>query len=181
MRDGVSLLVREAGPDDFPVYDRPVSGFGIRLRRYAGLAFMASLVVLAASSGAASKPVSYSTGPFVVNCRTPDRTPQRCDPPKKLRVRVRHGTVQINRLRYVAATEHCSAARVLVSLDGNEIGRTDFVNAGEQATVDDLRANLHPGRHTFAFRVKGKTGGCNTGFVGSWGGKITLNGTKHSG
>lgn len=151
------------------------------MRRYAALAFTASLVVLTTSSGAATKPVRYSTGQFVVNCNTTDRTPQICDPPKTLRVRVRHGTVRIKRLRYVAATTHCSAARVLVSLDGHRIGRTDFVNAGERATVDDLRVTLHRGRHTFRFRVKGRTGGCNTGFVGSWGGKITLKGTKHSG
>ena len=158
-----------------------MSGFGVRVSRYAALALIASLVVLIASSGAATKPVRYSTGPFVVNCNTTDRTPQVCDPPKKLGVRVRHGTVRIKRLRYVAATTHCSAARVLVSLDGNRIGRTDFVNAGERATVEDLGVTLHRGLHTFRFRVKGRTGGCNAGFVGSWGGKITLKGTKHTG
>ena len=31
------------------------------------------------------------------------------------------------------------------------------------------------------FRVQGKTGGCNVGFVGSWGGTITLTGKKTSG
>lgn len=150
------------------------------MRRFATLACTASLM-LAASAAAASAPVSYSTGKFVVDCRTTDQTPQVCDPSKKLKVRVQHGTVRIKRLRYVASTEHCSRARVLVSLDGDAIGKTDYVNAGEQATVDDLRVTLEKGLHRFGFRVKGRTGGCNSGFVGSWGGKITLEGTKHSG
>jgi hypothetical protein len=156
-----------------------VSGFRIGRRGYAALACTASLVVLAATPAAASKRVRYSTGNFVVNCRT-DSTPQICDPPEKLKVRVRHGKVRIKRLRYVAAAEHCSAGRLLVSLDGKQIGHTDYVNAGEQATVDDLKVTLHRGRHKFGFRLQGKTGGCNAGSVASWGGKITLKGRKLS-
>ena len=145
------------------------------------LACVASLLVVSAAPVAASQRVRYSTGPFTVNCDTADKTPQICDPPEKLKVRVRHGKkVRIERLRYVASTEHCSAGRVLISLDGDAIGHTDYVNAGEQATVDDLKVTLHPGRHKFAFRIQGKTGGCNAGFVGSWGGKIKLKGERLS-
>ena len=64
---------------------------------------------------------------------------------------------------------------------GDSIGHTDYVNAGEQATVDDLKVILKEGTHKFQFRVQGKTGGCNVGFVGSWGGTITLTGKKTSG
>lgn len=140
---------------------------------------MTSLVVLVAASTVASQRnrVSYSTGPFTIDCKT-DGTPQVCDPPEKLKVRVGRRKVRIKQLRYVAATEHCSAGRVLVSLDGKPIGRTDFVNAGEQATVDDLKVTLDRGRHKFGFRIEGKTGGCNAGAVGSWGGKIKLKGSK---
>jgi hypothetical protein len=140
-----------------------------------------SLAVIAAVPATASKRVRYSTGEFVVNCDTSDATPQICDPPEKLKVRVRHGKVRIKRLRYVASTQHCSPGRVLVSLDGEQIGHTDYVNAGEQATVDDLKVTLDPGRHRFGFRLQGKTGGCNAGSVISWGGRITLKGTKLSG
>jgi hypothetical protein len=162
------------------VQDRPVSGLGIDRLGFAALACMASLIVLAATQAMASERVRYSTGKFVVNC-TPDSTPQVCDPPKRLKVRVRHGKIKIKRLRYVAATEHCSAGRVRVSLDGDAIGHTDYVNAGEQAIVDDLRVTLDRGRHRFAFRIQGKTGGCNVGSVASWGGKIILKGTRLSG
>jgi hypothetical protein len=154
-----------------------VSGFRIGRRGYAALACTASLVVLAATPAAASKRVRYSTGPFTVNCQA-DSSPQICDPPQKLKVRVRHGKVRIKRLRYVASTAHCSSGRVLVSLDGKQIGHTDYVNAGEQATVDDLKVTLHRGRHKFGFRLQGKPGGCNVGSVASWGGKIILRGRK---
>jgi hypothetical protein len=155
---------------------------GFRLGR-SGLTLLGcltSLAVLAATSAAASHRhrVSYSTGPFTINCKTADSTPQVCDPPEKLKVRVGRRKVRIKQLRYVASTEHCSAGRVLVSLDGKPIGRTDFVDAGEQATVDDLKVTLDRGRHKFGFRVEVKTGGCNAGAVGSWGGKITLRGSK---
>jgi hypothetical protein len=147
----------------------------------AALVCTVSLVVLVATVGANAKPVSYSTGSFVASCDTTDSTPQICDPPTKLKVRVNQGKVRIKRVHYVASTEHCSAARVLVSLDGAAIGHTAYVNAGEQAIVDDLKLTLDQGRHKFKFRVQGRVGGCNTGFVGSWGGKITLTGKKRSG
>ena len=123
--------------------------------------------------------MSYSTGSFTINCKA-DGTPQVCDPPESLQVRVKNHRVRIKQLRYVASTAHCSAGRVLVALDGDAIGRTDFVNAGEQATVDDLRVTLGKGKHTFQFRIEGRTGGCNVGAVGSWGGKITLKGSRRS-
>jgi hypothetical protein len=157
-----------------------VGRFRIGRLGYVALAAAAALIVLAVAPATASQRVRYSTGQFVINCVT-DGTPQICDPPEKLKVRVRHHKVRIKRLRYVAATTHCSPGRVLVSLDGDRIGRTDYVNAGERATVDDLKVTLDPGRHKFAFRIQGKTGGCNAGAVVSWGGKITLKGRRLSG
>ena len=144
------------------------------------MACVLAVAWLGAASATGKHRVRYSTGEFVVNC-TSDSTPQICDPPKKLKVRVRHGKVRIKRLRYVAGTQHCSPGRVLVSLDGERIGHTDYVNAGERATVDDLKVTLHRGRHKFGFRIQGKMGGCNAGQVVSWGGKITLRGRKLSG
>jgi len=137
------------------------------------------VALLAVAPAAASKRsrVSYSTGAFAVDCKT-DSAPQICDPPEKLRVRAGRRKIRIKELRYVASTRHCSAGRVLISLDGKAIGRTDFVDAGEKTTVEDLKVTLDRGTHRFGFRAEGKTGGCNAGAVGSWGGKITLKGSK---
>jgi hypothetical protein len=119
--------------------------------------------------------VRYRTGSFFVTCTS---SGQICDPAKTKKVRVVDDPVRIKRMRYVAATAHCSRGRILVFLDGDKINQTDFVNAGERATVDNMTARLAPGRHRFAFRFEGRTGGCNAGFVGSWGGKITLTGER---
>ncbi|MCB0875627.1 MAG: hypothetical protein R2718_03280 [Solirubrobacterales bacterium] len=135
-------------------------------------------LLIGAANGAKHRGVTYSTGEFSVDCDLSDRTPQICDPARKLEVRVGRRDVRIKRVRYVASAKHCSAGRVLVSLDGSPIGRTDFVDAGEKATVDGLKVTLDRGRHTFAFRIEGRAGGCNVGYVGSWGGKVTLKGSK---
>ena len=117
----------------------------------------------------------YGTGKFTVSCTS---SGQVCSPPERLKVDVKNERVRIERIRYVAATTHCSAGRILISLDRERVGATDFVNAGERATVDKLKVTLDPGLHKFAFRIEGRTGGCNAGFVGSWGGKITLKGER---
>ena len=145
----------------------------------AALTFAATLALALPAQGQDSR-WTRSTGSFVIQCNTGDSTPQRCDPPEKLNVRVARGTRKVvRRLRYTAATTHCSSARVLINLNGERIGRTDWVEAGESSTRDDLHVTLkrkHGKVHRFKFRVQGRTGGCNTGVVGSWGGEIQLSG-----
>ena len=141
---------------------------------------LAAMLALALPAQGQDSQWTRSTGSFVIQCNTGDRTPQRCDPARALNVRVDQGTRKVVRhLRYAAATTHCSSARVLINLDGKRIGRTDWVEAGESSTRDDLHATLnhkHGRAHHFKFRVQGRTGGCNTGVVGSWGGEIQLSG-----
>jgi hypothetical protein len=147
----------------------------------AGVVVAASLAVAGGAMGRGGQgpdEVQYTTGKFIITCTS---TGQICNPPEKLKVHVNKGKVRIKRLRYRAATTHCSSGRILVSLDGERIGATDYVNAGEQATVDDLKVTLDEGQHRFAFRVQGKVGGCNVGSVVSWGGKITLSGVRLAG
>ena len=144
--------------------------------RVATAVFAASLACLGVAVAAPQKDdpdkIRFKTGSFVVTCTS---TGQICNPPQKLKLKVTNGDgVRVKRLRYQAATTHCSPGRILISLDGERIGRTGFVQAGERAIVDDLKVTLDKGRHKFAFRMEGKLGGCNVGAVGSWGGKITL-------
>jgi len=145
----------------------------------AALTFAAMLALVLPAQGQDSQ-WKRSTGPFVIQCDTSDSTPQRCDPPRALNVRVDQGTRKVVRhLRYVASTAHCSSGRVLVNLNGERIGRTDWVEAGERSTRDDLHATLkykHGRAHHFKLRFQGRTGGCNAGLVGSWGGEIQLSG-----
>jgi len=146
----------------------------------AALSFAAMLALALTAQGRDSR-WTRSTGSFVIDCNMTDGTPPICDPPRTLNVRVARDTKKVVRhLRYVAANTHCSSARVLIDLNGKRIGRTDWVEAGQSSTRDDLLVTLrrrnHGRAHHFEFRAQGRTGGCNQGVVGSWGGEIQLSG-----
>jgi hypothetical protein len=144
---------------------------------------MAVAPLLASDARAARRPWSATTS-ALVNCVL-DATPQVCDPSHLQKVRVSRGTrITVQRLRYTAATTHCSSARLLIYLNGARIGRTDWVDAGEDSTVEllDLTLRRRPGgkAHRFTYKVEGRTGGCNGGMVGSWAGDIKLSGSKRA-
>jgi hypothetical protein len=136
---------------------------------------------LAPDARAAGQPWSSTTSAFVT-CVV-DSTPQRCDPAHVQKVLVPNGKkIRVAKLRYTAATTHCSSGRLLIKLDGETIGRTDWVDAGEKSEVELLDVTLHrrPGGkpHKFTYKMQGKLGGCNSGAVGSWAGDIKLSGNK---
>jgi hypothetical protein len=133
-------------------------------------ASLALLLVATASSKTATGTRTYSTGAFVVNCTS---TGQVCKPPKSLALNTpRAGTIKT--VRYTTAPEHCSALVLQVVRGGKVRATSGRIEAGEQTET------FHPGMHVPAgsshigFRAKGFLGGCNTGRVGSWGGKITV-------
>ena len=84
----------------------------------------------------------------------------------------RAGTIKT--VRYTTSPEHCSALVLQVVRGGKVRATSGRIEAGEQTET------FHPGIHVPAglshigFRAKGFLGGCNTGRVGSWGGKITV-------
>jgi hypothetical protein len=140
------------------------------------------MVAIAVHPAAAARYWSVATL-AKVDCKITDTTPQICDPGHTQKVSVRRGaTVHVRRLRYTAATTHCSSGRLLIYLDGKRVGRTDWVDAGQDTTVENLnltlkrRANGKP--HRFVYKAQGRLGGCNAGFVGSWAGDIKLIGTR---
>ncbi len=72
-----------------------------------------------------------------------------------------------------APATHCSAVRyTLVSRNGDILGGTGFLNAGE-STLVSLGDNLAKGRQTVFIQAQGKIGGCNSGRLGSWGVEAT--------
>ena len=134
----------------------------------AGLALL--LVAATASSKKPSDTRTYTTGAFVVNCTS---AKQVCGPPKSLAMNPpRAGTIKT--VRYTTSPQHCSALVLQVVRDGKLLATSGRIEAGEQTET------FHPGIHVPAhsshigFRAKGFLGGCNTGRVGSWGGKITV-------
>ena len=118
--------------------------------------------------------ISLSTGPFVVTCSSAGQV---CDPPVTMAVGDPGRPVTLRKIVYTAAAEHCSAGRLLVDLDGRQVTKLRFV-VGRERTSRRRRLRLSPGSHTLAFRLEGKVGGCNVGYVASWGGEITLTGRR---
>lgn len=112
-----------------------------------------------------------------------DATPQICDPAHLHMIAVPRGKkIRVTRLRYTAANTHCSDARLIYSLNGRVLGKTDWVAAGQNTTVEVLAVTLRRRKggtpHRFAYRAQGRPGGCNGGLVGTWAGEIRLSGSK---
>jgi hypothetical protein len=85
--------------------------------------------------------------------------------------------MKVKKIVYAASSAHCSAGRLLVELDGRLVGRMRFVAGSERATLRK-RLRLAPGEHAFAFRFEGRLGGCNVGYVQSWGGVVSVRGKR---
>ncbi len=132
------------------------------------------LATLTLVSPAWAAKFTASTGSFIITCTS---TGQICDPPQTLMVGDPVKALKVRKFIYTASAEHCSSGRVLIELDGTLIGRMRFV-AGRETTTLRKKLRLVPGIHTFAFRIEGKVGGCNIGYVGSWGGIITVSGRR---
>lgn len=81
--------------------------------------------------------------------------------------------MKIRKLVYTASSAHCSAGRLIVTLDGAPFAKMRFLIGKETTTLHKHRT-VTPGLHTLAFQFEGRTGGCNAGSVSSWGGMITV-------
>jgi hypothetical protein len=137
------------------------------------LALIASLclaAVLTASALAGDGRLSFTTGKFVVNCTS---TGQVCTPAKKLTFSLpRKGT--LTSVIYTTPKTHCSAIRLFVLRNGQTVAKLPRLDAGEATAITHPGLELKKGTTTLRFRAKGFTGGCNVGYVGSWGGKVTI-------
>ena len=131
---------------------------------------------LVAVHAAHAEKFAVSTGPFIVQCTSAGQV---CDPPATLPIGDPTRKLKLKKFVYQAASAHCSAGRLLIELDGALIGRMRFVAGSESATLKK-RIRLQPGQHALAFRFEGRPGGCNTGYVASWGGDITVQGRRPS-
>ena len=135
---------------------------------------MIVLASLASDRAVHAERFAVSTGPFAVQCTSGGQV---CDPPETLAIGEPTRPLKVKKFVYEALSAHCSAGRLLIDLDGTLIGRMRFVAGSERATLRK-RIKLEPGAHTFAFRFEGRVGGCNVGFVSSWGGEITVRGKR---
>jgi len=143
------------------------------LRHRACLLLLACLLTVSAAPATArtgTQTLTFTTGQFVVNCTS---NGQRCSPPKKLTFRLgRHGT--LTSIKYTTAATHCSAVVLRVLRNGRQIAKTGRLEAGQSTERLVTSIGLTRGVTTLSFQAQGFVGGCNTGYVGSWGGKITI-------
>ena len=151
----------------------------LRLRARVVLCFVlvcmvAVTAVSAVSAGSArtsrTQTLTFTTGQFVVNCTS---SGQRCSPKKKLTFTLgRNGTLTL--IKYTAAATHCSTILLRVFRKGRQIAKTGRLEPGETSERLVTQIALTKGVTTLGFQAQGFVGGCNTGYVGSWGGKITV-------
>lgn len=112
--------------------------------------------------------VVYSEQQFTVNCTS---SGQLCEPPLEQTVQVPSGG-RVTSVQYLAPASHCSPIRIHVLLDGTEIGVTDFVEPEESSVVALFSNKIRKGQVVLGYQAEGKTGGCNSGQLGSWSGGI---------
>ena len=134
------------------------------------LAVSAASAVSAVSARTRTQTLTFTTGQFVVNCTS---SGQRCSPKKKLSFTLgRNGT--LSSIKYRAAATHCSSTLLRVFRKGRQIAKTGRLEPGETSERLVTHIALTKGVTTLRFQAQGFVGGCNTGYVGSWGGKITV-------
>jgi hypothetical protein len=139
------------------------------MRRF--LSAGATLVLVSATiSPVHAEKFTATTGAFGINCFG---TGQLCEPPATLLIGDPGRKVKIRKLVYTAAAGHCSAGRLIVTLDGAAFTKMRFV-ISKETTTRRKRKTVQPGLHTLAFQFEGRVGGCNTGSVSGWGGIITV-------
>src|SRR5262245_54947253 len=128
-------------------------------------------------SGQKSDTRTYSTGQFVVNCTSKGQV---CSPAKKLQLTPpKSGTV--TSVRYTTPPTHSSAVAVQIVRDGKVLATSPRLEAGVRSVQFNPHISVPKGTSNLKFRAKGFLGGCNTGRVGSWGGKITVTVTLKKG
>lgn len=131
---------------------------------------VSAVSALSANARTRTQTLTFTTGQFVVNCTS---SGQRCSPKKKLTFTLgRNGT--LTSIKYTAAATHCSSALLRVFRKGRQIAKTGRLEPGETSERLVTHIGLTKGVTTLRFQAQGFVGGCNTGYVGSWGGKITV-------
>jgi hypothetical protein len=102
----------------------------------------------------------------------PSGDPQLCtplfSPPRRPK------TLGVLRVQYIAAVTHCSDVSVRIFLDGVLAQTTPFLGPGQSSPLFDLSGQITRRRPRLLFQGVGEIGGCNTGRLASWGGRLRI-------
>jgi hypothetical protein len=143
------------------------------LRHLGRVLFIACLLTAAvapALGASRTRTLTFTTGDFVVNCTSRGEL---CSPSKKLSFRLRRSGT-LTSVKYTTPATHCSAVLLHVLRTGREVAKTGRLAAGVSTVRLTTHVRLPAGLTKLYFQAQGFIGGCNTGYVGSWGGKITV-------
>jgi len=110
---------------------------------------------------AATKTAAYTAG---ANC---DKVHQLCPNAYTTSLKTGKGTLTMS---FTAAANHCSDVRVYFSVDGGGEHISSFVSKNN--TTGSYAFAVAAGGHTLKLRAEGRRGGCNTGYLLSWGGTL---------
>ncbi len=79
-------------------------------------------------------------------------------------------STEILKLKFEGNDAACSDVKLRIFLDGKLIEETDFIIRAKEIDLSPVSS----GNHTLKLSPVGRLGGCNTGTLGAWGGKLTL-------
>jgi hypothetical protein len=83
-------------------------------------------------------------------------------------------TLGVLKVEFTALNRLCSDMRLHILLDGVEWETSNYFGMDSKTTgVLDL-GTVSSGRHTLKFQPEGRLGGCNTGYLESWGGSLVV-------
>jgi len=119
-----------------------------------------------APTPAPAKPVVTKTATYTAgaNC---DKVHQLCPNAYTTSLKTGKGTLTMS---FTAAANHCSDVRVYFSVDGGGEHISSFVSKNN--TTASYAFAVAAGGHTLKLRAEGRRGGCNTGYLLSWGGTL---------
>jgi hypothetical protein len=87
-------------------------------------------------------------------------------------------------LKFKTSEIGCSSIRVNPSINGRSLGWSAFLGWGNQGGSEITKTYrlgvLRPGKYLIATLAEGQIGGCNIGYLGSWGGTFIFTGKASS-
>jgi len=135
---------------------------------------------LAGTAPALAAPVNTLKTKAVYNSAYCSGYAQLCNAPNLVKLRVTKK--QRVTLKFTASETGCSSVRVRPSINGRALRWSAFLGyVGSGTSLNSRTYNLGvlpPGDFLISTVAQGTYGGCNVGYLGSWGGTFTFAGTQ---
>ncbi len=118
------------------------------------------------------------TRTYTVNCSATNFQ-QLCDVSQLVALNIKGKSAKVS-VKYTPSELACSSVRVHLSRDGQEVALSTFTEFGvsSPSPVKMKLGKLAPGKYLLGFQAEGTLGGCNSGYLGSWGGKFKFTATE---